>query len=186
MAFVVNLQQKMGSLLFNTVYYINGTTAEQVQTNFDALLTARAEIQTVDVEYLSATATQQGVVNPVIINLNLVASQGAATGATAPAGMFLTFRKSHNTGRQSSERLRGYVINELTEASVFGLDFGGDSDQPDGDGATATIPGRTAYGLAIIEYLSSQISSCVSVDGRVVTGYSRRVSTGYRPIRRAI
>jgi hypothetical protein len=181
--FEVNLQQKLGSLLFNTVYYVNDNNVDSIQTAFTSILSARAAIQTQDVQYLSATATEVGTINPVTQALTLAFPQGTGTGATAPVANFLVFKLYHATGRYSTQRMRGYVVNELTEDTVFNLDYSGDVDP-----SQSTITGSvvTSYGIAIRAYLDTLVLNTTSRDGRLVSSYSTAVTSGYQSIRRSI
>ena len=183
----VNLQQKLGSLLFNTVYYLNEVEMAGAQTTFNLILTARSFIQTGDVEYLSATATRSGIVNPEQQSLTLSVTRGQAGGSTAPVANFLTFKLYCATGRYTTQRLRGYPVNELTENSVFNFLGSGDADIDNvADGSIQPEPTVVGYGNFLDEYLANCAGNTRSRDGRTISSYARSASTGSKAIRRTI
>jgi len=182
----VTLNQRLGGLLFSSVYTIAADQSVAVQAAFDIVLAARAQIQTADVEYLNAFARNE--VNGWGVYLSLVAERGTYDGHTAPYSNFLCLTLSHVTGRRrTTERIRGYPVTELTEDTVFNVNDAGDTDLTQSDTSGTTEPGTTtSYGALLVAYLDSRVQHTVNADGIAFVGYSTRVATGSKKIHRSV
>lgn len=182
--FEVTLNQKQAGILYFTRYNITASDGSALQTAFDTLLSLQSQIQTVDVEYLNAFGRNIDVVPALYQPLSLAVTQGVNTGATAPVDMFLSFTFYTNNGRRSTHRIRGFVVNDLTNDSIFNLNFGGDTDQPDGIAGTTTATGGLLYGGALNAYAAGVAAATQDKYFSTIIGYSTRVSVGHKTVRR--
>ena len=185
----INLNQRLQGLLFYTRYIINcEANKDAVQSAIEPVLAARAAIQTPDVEYLDASYRELD--NPAGISgfLQLEYQRGAFDGHTAPPANFLNMQFGKLVGRPANHRVRGYPITELTENGIFNLNSTGDADPSEADtGTTGTTDPISSFGSNLVAYGTTVVANCLDSIGRhAFSGYSSRVSTGSKPIRRSV
>jgi hypothetical protein len=148
---------------------------------------ARAAIQTADVEYLNALAWDETVQPVVYIDLSLPYARGEYDGHTAPSANFLTIVFHDAVGGRTTERIRGYSINELTEDSIFSIDDAGSSDPVEHDTGSDDADVAHPYGIAVRDYCGVRISgSWLSGKRHVLKSFSTRISTGSKQIKRVV
>jgi len=182
--YLVTLNQKSAGLLFSSRYYISATEVG-VDADIDGLVQLQSQIQTVDVEYLNCTARNLDVVPNITHYVPLTSVQGVNTGQTAPVANFLTMVLIDANGRQHRNRVRGFVIDDLTGDTVFNIGFAGDTDQPNTSlGDAGTAESGSGYGGYLAQYLQYIVSKFASSSFEAFTGYSQRASVGSKAIRR--
>jgi len=183
----ISLNQRLQGLLFTTRYYILAEDEATLQSEFTTLMQARAALQTQDVEYLNALAWNETVQPVAYIDLALPYVRGENDGHTAPSANFLTIVYHDSVGGRTSERVRGYSINELTEDSIFSIDDSGSTDPVEPDSGADAVTTVHPYGIIVRDYVGVRISGAwLSGKRHVLKSFSTRVSTGSKQIKRVV
>lgn len=187
--FLVTMTERLQGLIFHNAHIISATSADPaiVLEAFLPVFEARRAIQTPDVEYISAIATEVNSTNENSVYLNLPSTNGSYDGHTAPPSNFLLCMLSTIGYRPSRIAIRGFAVTELTENGIFNVGSGGDSDQLEADSGNATDTLTDPYGGLIAAYLLSVKTNCYHRPGYVnYASYSSRVTIGNKQVKRTI
>lgn len=144
------VQYRVYGNIYQNKHYVQGADVAACVASVQAIIEAMSLVQTVDVEYLTASFTEaegNHITTPITPTVRNGIQNG---GSTAPGINFLQFVfRSTVTTKRVTHRIRGYFNDSATSLGAFNAATGGDSDL---QGNTVPAPldsGLTGYLIAV-------------------------------------